>query len=280
MRITTFIFVIYDKMTKDKEDFFMNNILFIIATASLSLSMYMHAAMFPQQLTITEPTSDELLLINAAHQYSDEPQNLTRIPYDLANNVHVSQDFHVNASLITPLQQMFHAAAQDGVQHFTINSAYRSTASQQKLYTTYGAGHALPPMFSEHETGLSLDIGSTVGLMENAAEGKWLAEHAASFGFVVRYPAHKTDITGIKFEPWHLRYVGLPHSKIMAQNDFVLEEYIPFLRKQELYEIELDGVHYVVQYTTESTLNIPDTTRYTISETNEGGYVVTSIVNK
>lgn len=257
----------------------MNNILFIIAAASLSLSMYMHVAMFPQEITLTKPTTSELLLINANHQYEQQADNLTVIPKNIAQNVQVSEEYYVNTSLISPLQQLFEAAAQDGVNHFTINSAYRSKAAQQRLFAMYGAGHALPPKFSEHESGLSLDIGSTKGLMENVEEGTWLAQNAARFGFVVRYPAHKVDITGIKFEPWHIRYVGLPHSAVMAERDFVLEEYIAFLRNEESYEIELNGVNYVVQYTTESTVRIPDTTRYSVSATSEGGYVITSIVD-
>lgn len=57
-------------------------------------------------------------------------------------------------------------------------------------------------------------------------EGGWLAEHAWKHGFVLRYPENKIDVTGVKYEPWHYRYVGLPHSALLQEQDWVLEEYL------------------------------------------------------
>ena len=80
-----------------------------------------------------------------------------------------------------------------------------------------GSDYALPAGYSEHNLGLSLDIGSTQKKMEKAPEGKWIEENVWKHGFVLRYPKNKSNITGIQYEPWHIRYVGLPHSAIMQK---------------------------------------------------------------
>ncbi|MET3292533.1 UNVERIFIED_CONTAM: LAS superfamily LD-carboxypeptidase LdcB [Brevibacillus sp. OAP136] len=67
--------------------------------------------------------------------------------------------------------------------------------------------------------------------MEQAPEGKWLKENAWKYGFILRYPEEKVDITGIQYEPWHYRYVGLPHSAIIQERKFTLEEYLDYLRE-------------------------------------------------
>ena len=62
--------------------------------------------------------------------------------------------------------------------------------------------------------------------MDNTPEGEWLANNAHKFGFILRYPADKVHITGIRYEPWHFRYVGLPHSELMYKQNLALEEYL------------------------------------------------------
>ena len=90
------------------------------------------------------------------------------------------------------------------------------------------------PGESEHNLGLAVDIVAddfrnlTAGFGETP-EGIWLAENSHRYGFVLRYPDHKQDITNIIYEPWHFRYVGVPHAAIMFENDLVLEEYLELL---------------------------------------------------
>ncbi|MBU5494611.1 D-alanyl-D-alanine carboxypeptidase family protein, partial [Enterococcus sp. S177_ASV_20] len=107
-----------------------------------------------------------------------------------------------------------------------INSGYRDFDEQSVLYQEMGAEYALPAGYSEHNSGLSLDVGSSLTKMERAPEGKWIEENAWKYGFILRYPEDKTELTGIQYEPWHIRYVGLPHSAIMKEKNFVLEEYM------------------------------------------------------
>lgn len=116
-----------------------------------------------------------------------------------------------------------------------IESGYRSYKYQEKLYNNYvikygksnadtfsaKAGH------SEHQTGLALDLNTIDDTFINTLEYKWINENAYKYGFIIRYPLGKENITGYKFEPWHLRYVGYPLSKTLYNNGnwITLEEY-------------------------------------------------------
>ncbi|MCQ4087861.1 D-alanyl-D-alanine carboxypeptidase family protein [Saccharibacillus sp. JS10] len=173
---------------------------------------------------------------------------------------------------------MVDAAAQDGVSRFLISSGYRDEREQSRLYKEKGAEYALSPGYSEHHLGLALDIGSTEGTMAEAKEGQWLAKHAAQYGFVLRYPAHKVGITGISFEPWHFRYVGLPHSVLMQKNDMVLEEYLNRLQDQSSISTTIEGKKYEVYYYAPdqlTKLKIPNNRDYALSGDNRGGLILT-----
>lgn len=221
-----------------------------------------------------------LLLVNKEAILQKEPHALSPIPKDIAPNVIIQSDLLVAQPVIAPLQDMFLAAQEQGIHHFQLNSGYRSSALQQQLFEDKGADFALPAGYSEHQTGLAVDIGSTNGLMENTIEGQWLAQHAAHFGFVLRYPANKVDVTGISFEPWHFRYVGKPHSLILQENDWALEEYIAYLQEQGSYETTIDGQHYQIHYIRTPDGNAQDVTvstnaPYTLSGDNVGGVMIT-----
>lgn len=221
----------------------------------------------------------DLILINKDSKLQQDPTNLTTIPKDLTQNVLIDSEYKIQQNLIEPLKQMFEAAQEDGIHHFKINSAYRSGKLQQQLYKQKGAEYALPSGSSEHQTGLSIDIGSTQGTMDKTMEGKWLEERATDFGFILRYPENKVDITGIAFEPWHFRYVGLPHSVMMKQKDMSLEEYINFLKDEKDYTTEVEGVKYFVQYVKNTNqAKIPDTAKFVVSGDNLDGFIITSVI--
>ena len=87
------------------------------------------------------------------------------------------------------------------------------------------------PGTSEHQLGLALDLVDARHIkldesQENIAAYKWLYEHCAEYGFIVRYPNGKTDITGIIYEPWHFHYVGVDAAKVIMENNLTLEEYL------------------------------------------------------
>ena len=95
----------------------------------------------------------------------------------------------------------------------------------------------MPPGYSEHSTGLAFDIVSLDYQMldskqADTKECKWLTEHCAEYGFILRYPEDKEDITQIHYEPWHFRYVGEKAAKYIMENDLTLEEYLEELARE------------------------------------------------
>ncbi|UOE43695.1 M15 family metallopeptidase [Agromyces larvae] len=108
---------------------------------------------------------------------------------------------------------MFQAAANEAGFFLASNSAYRSYSTQVDLYGDGSDPTTAPPGRSEHQTGLGIDIGTERGCtfecMEDSAEGQWLRDNAYRFGFLLRYPADKVDVTGYPHEAWHYRYIGV-----------------------------------------------------------------------
>ncbi len=138
--------------------------------------------------------------------------------------------------------KMYKAAYEDGI-HLVPVSGYRSVERQKNNFenkidyyidqgyskvdaTQEAATIILPPGTSEHNAGLAMDICSLEESFENTKEFKWLCENAADYGFIMRYPEDKQDITRIIYEPWHWRYVGVEAAKEMKASGECLEEYL------------------------------------------------------
>jgi len=151
--------------------------------------------------------------------------------------------------------QMLKSMEEDGIYGLRLQSAYRSYSYQQAVFNQRekelkAKGHSKseaenmasksiqPPGASEHQLGLSLDVSIDGKLTQAFGEtkaGKWLEEHSHKYGFVIRYPSSKTEITQIIYEPWHLRYVGTPHSTIMKNLVLTLEEYLSYIKQINMY---------------------------------------------
>lgn len=136
------------------------------------------------------------------------------------------------------LEQLFTAASADGYTLYGV-SGYRSYTRQETIFkdniVKKGKKHTLKysavPGTSEHQTGLSIDVSTKemkfrlVTTFANSPEGKWLADHAHYFGYIVRYPKNRSKVTGYAYEPWHIRYVGKDLANYLYMNDLTLEEY-------------------------------------------------------
>ncbi|KQL41067.1 peptidase M15 [Bacillus sp. FJAT-25509] len=228
-----------------------------------------------------------LLLINKkypVHQESIKSDVVNLFTYKelkkeyelLDTKIELSEDVARNFS------EMIVVAKKEGVHHFTINSGFRDFDEQNALYQKMGSDYALPAGRSEHNLGLSLDVGSTEMKMNEAPEGKWLEKNAWKYGFIIRYPKDKTSITGIQYEPWHIRYVGLPHSVIMEEKNFSLEEYLDFLKKQKSISVTINGEKYEISYypvTKNMNIQVPTNLHYEISGNNMDGVFVTVFHN-
>ncbi|MCP3775114.1 D-alanyl-D-alanine carboxypeptidase family protein [Paenibacillus sp. MZ04-78.2] len=137
------------------------------------------------------------------------------------------------------LEKLFEAAKKDNLPLAGV-SAYRSHETQKTVYNRYvqkdgeaaANKYSAKPGHSEHETGLAIDVAGSSGkcaaqdCFGATKEAKWLAEHAADYGFIIRYPEGKENITGYQYEPWHLRYVGVDTAKTIAKQGVTLEEYV------------------------------------------------------
>lgn len=124
-------------------------------------------------------------------------------------------------------------AAAEGLNLY-IPSGYRTYETQNRLYTNYCSRdgkeaadtYSARPGHSEHHSGLCFDLNSIDDSFADTAEGKWVAENAHKYGFVIRYPKSKEVQTGYKYEPWHLRYLGIDFATHLYENDLCLEEYL------------------------------------------------------
>lgn len=129
--------------------------------------------------------------------------------------------------------EMAEAAYADGIVLF-ICSGYRSYSEQYELYNSYAAERGTEaadevssrPGHSEHQTGLCMDVNTTEFSFEGTPEALWLDEHCAEYGFIIRFPKGKEDITGYAYEPWHIRYVGEKAAKEIKEQGICLEEYL------------------------------------------------------
>lgn len=115
-----------------------------------------------------------------------------------------------------------------------ICSGFRSYTYQRDLYNSYvnrdgkakADTYSARPGHSEHQTGLAMDINWAGDAFNNTPEAKWIAAHCAEYGFILRYPQGKQDITGYKYESWHVRYLGLPLAKEVTDSGLTLEEFL------------------------------------------------------
>lgn len=127
---------------------------------------------------------------------------------------------------------MIDAAARDGLTLW-IQSGYRSYDYQSRLYEMnrewYGNRADLVsarPGHSEHQTGCAIDLNTITDDFAFTAEGKWVAEHAHEYGFILRYGKNQTSVTGYDYEPWHIRYVGVKAATEIFKSGQTLEEYL------------------------------------------------------
>ncbi|MFT3859956.1 D-alanyl-D-alanine carboxypeptidase family protein [Micropruina sp.] len=147
-------------------------------------------------------------------------------------------DFELTPTAAKAFRAMQRAIEKAGLRLYVV-SGYRSYAEQKALYThrlatmgrAYTRKYVAVPGASEHQTGLAVDLRSPSGRgtsFVRTREWRWLRAHAQNYGFVLRYPEGKTKLTGIGFEPWHWRYVGVQQAKAIRAlgADVTIEQYL------------------------------------------------------
>ena len=147
------------------------------------------------------------------------------------------------------------AAEVNGYRKLYLKSAYRSYSTQKTMYNNrlkknHGKddGWVSKPGASDHQTGLGCDVvpsnwkdKAMNDKMMKEPECQWMADHCQEFGFIIRYPADKQEITEIKTEPWHLRYVGIPVATYIMENGLCLEEFTEQLQQAIQDYLEAGG---------------------------------------
>lgn len=149
-------------------------------------------------------------------------------------------DVYMNDCMQEPYAALSAAVTEKTGKKLYVSSDFRSDADQEALYEEDPLTATVPGA-SEHQTGLAVDVYVAYyagdGFIKSDA-GRFVNSECWKYGFIMRYPSYGEEITGIRFEPWHIRYVGQPHAEIIYQNKLTLEEYIESLEPGVWYETE------------------------------------------
>ncbi len=139
----------------------------------------------------------------------------------------------VNSEAEAAFEKMAADAYGEGLTIY-ISSGYRSYDYQSGLYQRYvdrsgraeADRYSARPGHSEHQTGLAFDLNTITDEFKDTDEGKWVAANCHKYGFIIRYPEGKEDVTGYKYEPWHIRYLGVDIATAVYESGLSLEEYL------------------------------------------------------
>ena len=209
--------------------------------------------------------SNNLLLINSSHPLPDG---------------YVAELVEYNRAKMHPLMLDPYISLRDNVQAKTnvriyVASDYRTPEEQAAILEQEGNATAAQVGCSEHEAGLALDVYAPycggINFLRSPA-GRMVNKICGDYGFILRYPKGKEDITGIDYEPWHIRYVGQPHAKLIMEHGLTLEEYLDSLEVGTWY---VCGEYRFARLSPDA-IKVPEGfTQCDISPDNMGYYVVT-----
>ncbi len=204
----------------------------------------LHVNMDFDQEEYTNPikidTFSEDVLVNKHRMLTEKfvPKQLKEVPSEYLKNK--NDEIMVHQSVLSAFKRMMQEALKDG-KHILINSGYRSYQDQldtMELYReaygqNYVDNYVAKAGFSEHQTGMSIDVASQdVSIFVESEEYGWMMDHAYEYGFILRYPKSKEEITGYKCEAWHYRYVGIKAAKYIHDHNITYDEYyMMFLEK-------------------------------------------------
>lgn len=220
------------------------------AIPSSSGSSASSASQTPQDLSAQEKTGGLLMLVNKTHLLpSGYTPAFTTVPARYYSSTDKDRRFDQRAA--TELEQFIDGARAAGF-HVNVVSGYRTYAYQKQNYDRHvsaleaqgetasqakaeAAQLVAPPGTSEHETGLAADIITSdwytqhkdlTADFDKTDAFAWMVKHCADYGFVLRYPKGKENVTGYDYEPWHYRYVGTENARILMANGETLEQYV------------------------------------------------------
>lgn len=170
---------------------------------------------------LTFPTPSEVTYINGIL--------VVNKTYGLPSDYNPGENSEARAAF----DRMADAAAADGIRIF-VASGFRSYDHQTRTYSRYvyydgqeaADTYSARPGYSEHQTGLAFDMNSVDDSFAGTPEALWVAEHCHEYGFIIRYPEGKEEITGYQYEPWHVRFLGVETATAVYESGLTLEEYL------------------------------------------------------
>ena len=209
--------------------------------------------------------SNIMWLVNADHPLSEED-----VPVVAA----VDDKNSVSTYAFYDLQRLFSEVKSKFGKDLLLTSTYRTREYQAWVYENNP--FAVPAGTSEHETGLAVDVkieGYPQKRFINSNVGRWVAKNSYKFGFIIRYPMWGQKLTGVEYEPWHLRYVSEPHAEIIYRSKITLEEYSSLYGEGKFYAY---GEYIISRQSGESgELVLPKTSNTVcVSPDNAGGYYI------
>lgn len=151
-----------------------------------------------------------------------------------------NSDVYMNTCMLEAYAKLSAQVTERFNKKLYVSDDFRNASEQEQLYADM-PDTATKPGASEHQTGLALDVYVAYyagdGFIKSPV-GRFVNSHCYEYGFIIRYPSFGEDITGIRFEPWHIRYVGQPHADTIYHNRLTLEEYVLSLEVGKWYESE------------------------------------------
>lgn len=211
--------------------------------------------------------NDSLLLVNETYNLSED--------YEPALIDLNGKEVYINSCAEKSFRELKDSVKSEYDNNLYIMSSFRTPEEQEQLIES-GNDYATAKYASEHLTGLALDVYvmyyAGMGFIDSE-EGRFVNSNCQDYGFIIRYPNYGTNITGITYEPWHIRYVGFPHSKIIMENRLTLEEYILSFEDGEFYSY---GDYIISRQKNGKYFYIPtDINDITICDDNTGCIIIT-----
>ncbi|MBR5371045.1 MAG: M15 family metallopeptidase [Oscillospiraceae bacterium] len=245
-----------------------------------------------QTMFVSDITTGSLVLVNDTHDTKDLPKEKLVAVFEKRNShVHVKD---TTVKLQEEAMDAFNALADGffnatGKDDLLVMNGYRTREEQMKIYNN-NPQTAAKAGCSDYETGLALELrlfqGQKYSDFDGTGDYKWVLDHAAEYGFILRYPEGKKDKTGYEYSPAHLRYVGIPHASYMQTNGLCLEEYHEELNNHIYGTLNLpisgaDGKDYIVYLfrvgeTEDPAVDVPvpTGTPFTVSGNHIDGFVI------
>ena len=188
----------------------------------------------------TDMKKDNAILVN---KYYSLPEKYAPTDIVDVSNWYAFDGIKTRQVVLDAFKEMFNAAKEDG-HTLIINSGYRTYDTQKKVYDEYkdlkgeeyADEYAARPDYSEHQSGLALDIityGASGETFDTTDAFKWLQKNAHKYGFILRYPKDKEDITGYAYESWHYRYLGKDLATKVKKSGLTYDEYYAYYLDKE-----------------------------------------------